>query len=284
MIERRDFLKFAASLLRRCARLPRPAFRRRYRHAVTRAFSHRDAAPNGLQATCEGLWVLDQATNRVALVHYDDGHVIRQFDTETDRGSGITFDGEASLDRVYLQPAAGSRGRTEWPHAEENAQSRIWPGEMGTAIRARGTHRRARFGMATRRIVGRGASGGSRVSARSRQRQRRAAPSLPPAFARTASAGTPTDRSGSPRASTVHFSKWTRRTARFSCSSCCPLRSRMRDGVVLQPHGMTVWNGEIWFSVAETGEVYRVAAAGLIDRHPNFHRSPARDSPTRNRE
>ena len=38
-----------------------------------------------------------------------------------------------------------------------------------------------------------------------------------------------------------------------------PAEDPMRDGVVLQPHGMTVWNREIWFSVAETGEVYRVA-------------------------
>src|SRR5512146_1342835 len=60
---------------------------------VERAFRTPGATPNGLQATKEGLWVVDQGTNRVTLVHYEDGHVIRQFDTETDRGSGITFDG-----------------------------------------------------------------------------------------------------------------------------------------------------------------------------------------------
>jgi hypothetical protein len=37
-----------------------------------------------------------------------------------------------------------------------------------------------------------------------------------------------------------------------------PAEAPLKDGVVLQPHGMTVWKGEIWFSVAETGEVYRV--------------------------
>ena len=34
--------------------------------------------------------------------------------------------------------------------------------------------------------------------------------------------------------------------------------SAVVDGVVQVPHGMTVWKGQIWFSVAETGEVYRV--------------------------
>jgi DNA-binding beta-propeller fold protein YncE len=51
--------------------------------------------PNGLQATKEGLWIIDQANNRVYLVNYSDGKIIREFLTEADRASGITFDGEA---------------------------------------------------------------------------------------------------------------------------------------------------------------------------------------------
>jgi len=51
--------------------------------------------PNGLQATPEGLWIIDQgAGNRAYLVDYQDGKVLRAFDTETDRSSGITYDGE----------------------------------------------------------------------------------------------------------------------------------------------------------------------------------------------
>jgi hypothetical protein len=34
------------------------------------------------------------------------------------------------------------------------------------------------------------------------------------------------------------------------------------DGIVQVPHGMTVWNREFWFSVAETGEVYRMTLPG----------------------
>lgn len=52
-----------------------------------------DPKPNGLQATREGLWIIDQGKdNRASLVTYR-GKVLRSFATETDRSSGITFDG-----------------------------------------------------------------------------------------------------------------------------------------------------------------------------------------------
>ena len=61
------------------------------------AFRSPGPHPNGLQATDEGLWIIDQSEGSKAyLVSYDDGRVLRQFETETDRSSGITFDG-ASL-------------------------------------------------------------------------------------------------------------------------------------------------------------------------------------------
>ena len=52
--------------------------------------------PNGLQATKDGLWIIDQGVgNKAYLVSYADGKVLRGFETETDKSSGITFDGEA---------------------------------------------------------------------------------------------------------------------------------------------------------------------------------------------
>jgi streptogramin lyase len=51
--------------------------------------------PNGLQATREGLWVMDQNDNKAYLVNYADGSLVRSFLTEADRASGITYDGEA---------------------------------------------------------------------------------------------------------------------------------------------------------------------------------------------
>jgi hypothetical protein len=51
--------------------------------------------PNGLQATAEGLWIIDQQNNMAYLVSYSDGKVLRSFLTEADRASGITHDGQA---------------------------------------------------------------------------------------------------------------------------------------------------------------------------------------------
>lgn len=62
---------------------------------VQKAFDSPGPKPNGLQATDEGLWIIDQGDNHAYLVDYDDGHTIRDLKTEADRSSGITFDGEA---------------------------------------------------------------------------------------------------------------------------------------------------------------------------------------------
>jgi outer membrane protein assembly factor BamB len=60
------------------------------------AFESPGPQPNGLQATSAGLWIVDQGPGSKAyLVNYRDGEVLRSFNTETDRSSGITFDGEA---------------------------------------------------------------------------------------------------------------------------------------------------------------------------------------------
>ena len=60
------------------------------------AFKSPGPQPNGLQATPEGLWIIDQsAGSRASLVRYADGEVLRSFETDTVRPSGITFDGEA---------------------------------------------------------------------------------------------------------------------------------------------------------------------------------------------
>ncbi|MCC6538088.1 MAG: hypothetical protein IT162_11085 [Bryobacterales bacterium] len=54
------------------------------------------AKPNGLQATKDGLWIIDQGPrNEAHLVTYQGGKVIKGFETETMSSSGITFDGEA---------------------------------------------------------------------------------------------------------------------------------------------------------------------------------------------
>ena len=48
--------------------------------------------PNGMQATAEGIWMLDQHSNQVHLVSYE-GEVLKTYETDSDRGSGITDNG-----------------------------------------------------------------------------------------------------------------------------------------------------------------------------------------------
>lgn len=93
-MHRRNFLAIAAAT---------PAFAARARNVPVRqvgkveiAFDSPGPQPNGLQATSEGLWIIDQsAGSKAYLVGYRNGEVLRSFNTETDRSSGITFDGES---------------------------------------------------------------------------------------------------------------------------------------------------------------------------------------------
>src|SRR5260370_30237847 len=63
---------------------------------VETVFNSPGPAPNGLQATREGLWIIDQgAGNKAYLVTYEGGKVLRSFESETDKSSGMTFDGDA---------------------------------------------------------------------------------------------------------------------------------------------------------------------------------------------
>jgi len=88
MLQRREFLAFAAAI-------PAIVDVRTRSVKVEKAFDSPGPKPNGLQATSEGLWILDQGENRAYLVDYKNGNVLHAVDTASDRGSGITFDGEA---------------------------------------------------------------------------------------------------------------------------------------------------------------------------------------------
>jgi outer membrane protein assembly factor BamB len=88
-MHRRSFLALAAAATSRSMPLRKTS-------KVEVAFDSPAPQPNGLQATTEGLWIIDQGPGSKAyLVSYSDGRVLRSFNTETDRSSGITFDGEA---------------------------------------------------------------------------------------------------------------------------------------------------------------------------------------------
>jgi len=69
---------------------------------VEKVFDSPGTGPNGMQATADGLWILDQQDNHAYLVSPNDGKVLRKLQTECDRGSGLAFDGEFLwLDSTY---------------------------------------------------------------------------------------------------------------------------------------------------------------------------------------
>ena len=86
---RRSFLVLAAAAPPAWAKIKTRGAR------IEKVFDSPGPRPNGLQATDEGLWILDQGNNHAYLVSYEDGRVLRDLHTDSDRGSGITFDGEA---------------------------------------------------------------------------------------------------------------------------------------------------------------------------------------------
>ena len=136
MIRRREFIVAAAAgvpAMGAIAPLNLDRIKARKAGKVETVFKSPGPKPNGLQATKEGLWIIDQGDNKAYLVSYQDGKVLRGFLTEADRASGITFDGEAiwigstynreiircdaSTGKTlahYFTPGAGVIYRTTW--------------------------------------------------------------------------------------------------------------------------------------------------------------------------
>jgi hypothetical protein len=97
-MKRRDFLAFAAAapVVSAAPVLNLDRIPTRKVGKVETVFKSPGPQPNGLQATKDGLWIIDQGVgNKAYLVSYEDGKVLRGFETETDKSSGITYDGEA---------------------------------------------------------------------------------------------------------------------------------------------------------------------------------------------
>ena len=118
------------------------------------AFKSPGPQPNGLQATKDGLWIIDQsAGSKVYLVDYADGRVLRSFETDTVRPSGITFDGEAlwigstfSYENVRCNAATGAvlerrptpaRSCTRWREMRRSGAVRSRAGRLRRRVRRR---------------------------------------------------------------------------------------------------------------------------------------------------
>lgn len=54
---------------------------------------HPGPQPNGLQATADGLWAIDQTDNYLYKLSYDDGSIIEKLPTDTEHSSGVTVGG-----------------------------------------------------------------------------------------------------------------------------------------------------------------------------------------------
>lgn len=92
-MNRRSFITLAAGAPAAMAEIDLGRIPSRRVGKVEVVFKSPGPQPNGLQATEEGLWIMDQgAGNKAYLVSFDNGKVLRSFETETDKSSGITYE------------------------------------------------------------------------------------------------------------------------------------------------------------------------------------------------
>lgn len=104
---------------------------------VDAAFRAPYAQPNGIQMTDEGLWVADQATDRVALVEtenvnrYGKTLILREIDTESSNTSGMTY-GDGALWLAANGPGAKYRPARE-TDSETGATVKVDP-ETGETL------------------------------------------------------------------------------------------------------------------------------------------------------
>ena len=100
-MRRREFMGLAAAMpaaaaMPSMAPIHLPSInRRRIPADVEVVYKSPHRQPNALQATDEGLWVLDQRSEGyVSLVNWSDGSLIREFEVSSlDGASGLTVDG-----------------------------------------------------------------------------------------------------------------------------------------------------------------------------------------------
>ena len=182
--------------------------------------------PNGLQATSDGLWVIDQTDNHLYKLSYTDGSVIEKLPTETVHSSGVTEGGghlwvastySCELFKLDFKGGAG--------------------------------HRRPRHGVDRRRQhVGRGAAGPEGLSHGPQDDDGEARNSLA--------------RRSSPRAVHARWLYWLADTGIGKVHRLDPEDGRVLGEIDVpapEVHGMTLHKGSIWFCCAATRRVCTVA-------------------------
>ncbi|MBM3240151.1 hypothetical protein FJZ31_28030 [Candidatus Poribacteria bacterium] len=64
-------------------------------YKIEHVFNAPFAKPNGLETAADGLWAVDQVTERVAKLSYQDGSVLAAVETESHNTSGLTYGDDA---------------------------------------------------------------------------------------------------------------------------------------------------------------------------------------------
>jgi sugar lactone lactonase YvrE len=228
---------------------------------VELAFPTPGPQPNGLQATPQGLWILDQKTNRASLVSYEDGRPLREIETESDRGSGITFDGEAlwvaSTYNSLLLRVDPNSGRTLKKLPTPGAGVVKW-GTRGSNPALTGAHglefRRNQLWVAVPPAV---------TIYVLDPRDGSVLRSFPAPGVRPHGLGWDPDGAlWCAESNYRSFFKIAPGSGRILKQLLLPPGAPEVNGAVVVPHGITVWNRQIWFCVAETAQVYRLPLAG----------------------
>lgn len=213
--------------------------------------------PNGLQAAADGLWILDQQTNHASLVRFSDGQTIRDLATESDRGSGITYDGSAlwiasTYNRLLLKVDAKT-GKTLKSFATPGAGVVKWGPRtgVGTPTGAHGLElARGELWVAvppSAAIYVMNPEDGSVIR------------SFPAPGVRPHGLGWDPDGSlWCAESNYRSFFKMAPKNGKILKQLMLPPTAPEVNGLIAAPHGMTVWQKQIWFSVAETAEVYRL--------------------------
>lgn len=262
MVRRRDCLRLLAAglpgpFLRGAASFPTTVADR-----VDRRYKTTGARPNGLQATRDGIWILDAETGVASLVHYLTGEADKEIPTPAVYGSGITFDGlsiwvssannrklirvDVETGEVQTEYEVPGAGPVKWRAAPDE------PAEIGgCGIEWRSGELFVSVPPAAAVQVIK-AQDGSLLR------------SLPAPGIRPHGLGWDPDGSlWCTDCNSRSFFKMDPASGKILKQHMLPFASPEVGGKVVVPHGMSIWQRMIYFCSPDTGELYRTP---LINR------------------
>jgi streptogramin lyase len=135
-MRRRDFFGLAAMPAMAAAPIDIKSIKSRGTKKVDIAYKSPRRVPNGLQATREGLWVLDESRdNYVTLVNFADGKPIREFQAVGANGpSGLTVD----ADNVMWIDSSDNSMIFKCDHQQGKILAKYWAPGAGRTYRVKG--------------------------------------------------------------------------------------------------------------------------------------------------